>query len=294
VGEVAILVDEGTRVIVQGITGREGSFHTKLMLDYGTRIVAGVTPGKGGSEVHGVPVYDSVEEALSEHDANASIIFVPARFASDAAFEAIEAGLNPVVVITEHIPIMDALKFVSYARDRGINVVGPNCPGVISPARCKLGVMPAHVFEKGIIGMVSRSGTLTYEIAWAITKAGLGESTCVGIGGDPVIGMDFIEVVEMFQQDPQTEAVVVIGEIGGDFEERLAAHVRREKPEKPIVAYIAGRTAPPGKRMGHAGAIVTMGAGSAESKIKALREAGIPVADLPSQVPELILQQLRR
>ncbi|RLG51211.1 MAG: succinate--CoA ligase subunit alpha [Thermoproteota archaeon] len=291
---MAILVDEGTRVIVQGITGREGSFHTKLMLDYGTRIVAGVTPGKGGSEVHGVPVYDSVEEALSEHDANASIIFVPARFASDAAFEAIEAGLNPVVVITEHIPIMDALKFVSYARDRGINVVGPNCPGVISPARCKLGVMPAHVFEKGIIGMVSRSGTLTYEIAWAITKAGLGESTCVGIGGDPVIGMDFIEVVEMFQQDPQTEAVVVIGEIGGDFEERLAAHVRREKPEKPIVAYIAGRTAPPGKRMGHAGAIVTMGAGSAESKIKALREAGIPVADLPSQVPELILQQLRR
>jgi len=294
VSEVAILVDEETRVIVQGITGREGSFHTKLMLDYGTRIVAGVTPGKGGSEVHGVPVYDSVEEALSEHDANASIIFVPARFASDAAFEAIEAGLNPVVVITEHIPIMDALKFVSYARDRGIKVVGPNCPGVISPARCKLGVMPAHVFEKGIIGMVSRSGTLTYEIAWAITRAGLGESTCVGIGGDPVIGMDFIEVVEMFQQDPQTEAVVVIGEIGGDFEERLAAHVRREKPEKPIVAYIAGRTAPPGKRMGHAGAIVTMGAGSAESKIKALREAGIPVADLPSQVPELILQQLRR
>ncbi|RLG49443.1 MAG: succinate--CoA ligase subunit alpha [Thermoproteota archaeon] len=291
---MAILVDEETRVIVQGITGREGSFHTKLMLDYGTRIVAGVTPGKGGSEVHGVPVYDSVEEALSEHDANASIIFVPARFASDAAFEAIEAGLNPVVVITEHIPIMDALKFVSYARDRGIKVVGPNCPGVISPARCKLGVMPAHVFEKGIIGMVSRSGTLTYEIAWAITRAGLGESTCVGIGGDPVIGMDFIEVVEMFQQDPQTEAVVVIGEIGGDFEERLAAHVRREKPEKPIVAYIAGRTAPPGKRMGHAGAIVTMGAGSAESKIKALREAGIPVADLPSQVPELILQQLRR
>ena len=291
---MAILVDEETRVIVQGITGREGSFHTKLMLDYGTKIVAGVTPGKGGSEVHGVPVYDSVEEALSEHDANASIIFVPARFASDAAFEAIEAGLNPVVVITEHIPIMDALKFVSYARDRGIKVVGPNCPGVISPARCKLGVMPAHVFEKGIIGMVSRSGTLTYEIAWAITRAGLGESTCVGIGGDPVIGMDFIEVVEMFQQDPQTEAVVVIGEIGGDFEERLAAHVRREKPEKPIVAYIAGRTAPPGKRMGHAGAIVTMGAGSAESKIKALREAGIPVADLPSQVPELILQQLRR
>ncbi len=291
---MAILVDEETRVIVQGITGREGSFHTKLMLDYGTKIVAGVTPGKEGSEVHGVPVYDSVGDALSEHDANASIIFVPARFASDAAFEAIEAGLSPVVVITEHIPIMDALKFISYARDRGIRVVGPNCPGVISPARCKLGVMPAHVFEKGIVGMVSRSGTLTYEIAWAITKAGLGESTCVGIGGDPVIGMDFIEVVEMFQQDPQTEAIVVIGEIGGDFEERLAAHVRRERLEKPIVAYIAGRTAPPGKRMGHAGAIVTMGAGSAESKIRALREAGVPVADLPSQVPELILQQLRR
>jgi len=292
---MAILIDEKTRVLVQGITGREGSFHTKLMLEYGTKIIAGVTPGKGGATVYNVPVYDSVEEALNAHpEVNASIIFVPAKFASDAVFEAIEAELNPIVVITEHIPILDAVKFVNYAREKGIKIVGPNCPGVISPGKCKLGVMPSRVFREGSIGMVSRSGTLTYEIASAITNAGLGQSTCVGIGGDPVIGMDFAEVVKMFEEDPETEAIVVVGEIGGDFEERLAQKVKRGEVEKPIVAYIAGRTAPPGKRMGHAGAIISMGVGSAESKIRAFREAGVPVAEKPSDVAKLLLKVLKR
>ncbi len=292
---MAILVDEKTRVIVQGITGREGSFHTKLMLDYGTKIVAGVTPGKGGTSIHGVPVYDSMEEAVKEHpEANTSIIFVPAAFAPDAVYEAIEAGMKVVVIITEHIPVHETMRFVNYARQRGVWIVGPNCPGVISPGKTKVGIMPGHVFREGSIGIVSRSGTLTYEIAFTLTREGFGQSTAVGIGGDPITGMDFIDVLEMFRNDPQTEAVVIIGEIGGDAEERAARYIAETKYPKPVIAYIAGRTAPPGKRMGHAGAIISMGTGFYEDKVKALRAAGVKVAETPFQVVELAKEVLKR
>ncbi|MEB3816437.1 MAG: succinate--CoA ligase subunit alpha, partial [Desulfurococcales archaeon] len=253
---MTVLVDEKTYVIVQGITGREGSFHTKLMLDYGTKIVAGVTPGKGGTTVHGVPVYDTMEEAVAEHpEANASIVFVPARFAADAVYEAIDAGMKVVVVITEHIPVHETLAFVNYARKKGTVIIGPNCPGIISPGKTKIGIMPGHVFTPGPIGIVSRSGTLTYEIAYALTKAGMGQTTAIGIGGDPVVGLTFTEAMELFEKDPETKALVLIGEIGGDMEERAAAMIKEGRFTKPVVAFIAGRTAPPGKRMGHAGAI---------------------------------------
>ncbi len=293
---MAILVDERTRVLVQGITGREGRFHTERMLRYGTRIVAGVTPGKGGENVHGVPVYDTVEEALKNHpEINASIIFVPARFATDAIFEAVDAGIKLVVVITEGIPLHEELKVVSYARSRGTVIVGPNCPGLIAPRlRVKIGIMPEHYFAPGNVGIVSRSGTLTYEIAAELTRHGLGQSTVIGIGGDPITGLDFVEVVKMFEKDPETHAIVVIGEIGGDAEERLASYVENHGVSKPIVAFIAGRTAPPGKRMGHAGAIISMGRGDAASKIRALQRAGIEVAKLPHEVPKLVERALRR
>ncbi len=283
-----ILIDKNTKALVQGITGREGSFHTGRMLGYGTRILAGVTPGKAGLRVHGVPVYDSVADALEEHpEVNASIAFVPARFMADAAYEAVDSGIRLLVVITEHIPVHEALKFISYARLKGTVVVGPNTPGVISPGECKLGIMPETVFKPGRIGVVSRSGTLTYEIAMAMSRAGYGQSTCIGIGGDPITGLDFIDVVRMFEEDDDTDAVVVIGEIGGDAEERLAEYLSRGT-HKPVVAYIAGKTAPPGKRMGHAGAIISMGIGTAKSKIEAFRKAGVPVAETPSQVPRLL------
>ncbi len=280
---------------MQGITGREGSFHTKLMLEYGTKIVAGVTPGKGGMSVHGVPVYDSMEEAVREHpEANTSIVFVPAAFAPDAVYEAIDAGMKVVVVITEHIPVHETMRFVNYARQRGVWIVGPNCPGVISPGKAKVGIMPGHVFREGSVGIVSRSGTLTYEIAFALTREGFGQSTAVGIGGDPITGMDFIDVLEMFRKDPQTEAVVLIGEIGGDAEERAARYIVETRYPKPVVAFIAGRTAPPGKRMGHAGAIISMGTGYYEDKVRALRAAGVRVAETPFQVVELLKEVLRR
>ncbi len=290
---MAILVGSDTRAIVQGITGRQGSFHTRLMLDYGTNIVAGVTPGKGGQEVHGVPVYDTVREALAEHDANASIIFVPARFAKDAVLEAIEAGLELVVVITEHIPVRDTMEFLALARREGTTIIGPNTPGIITPGECKLGVMPGHVFKRGRVGMVSRSGTLTYEIAAQLTRAGLGQSTCLGIGGDPVVGLTFTEVLDMFERDPETEAVVLIGEIGGNLEELAAQYIREREYPKPVVAFIAGRTAPPGKRMGHAGAIIMGRAGTAQSKIEALERAGVPVARTPKEVAELVARELK-
>ncbi len=291
---MAILVDKDTRVIVQGITGREGSFHTRLMLRYGTRIVAGVTPGKGGRSVEGVPVYDTVYEAVKKHpEASASIIFVPARFAPDAVYEAVDAGMHVVVVITEGIPVHDELGFVSYARSRGVYLVGPNTPGIISPGETKIGIMPGSVFHKGRIGVVSRSGTLTYEVARELGRRGYGESTVIGIGGDPVTGLDFIDVYRLFNEDPETDAVVVIGEIGGDAEERLAKYYE-EHGGKPIVAYIAGKTAPPGKRMGHAGAIISMGMGDYASKRKALEDAGIPVADKPSDIPVLLEKLLHR
>ena len=291
---MVILADNNVKAIVQGITGREGRFHTKLMLEYGTNIVAGVTPGKGGLEVDGVPVYDSVEEALQNHpDVSASVLFVPARYLKDAAFEALECGIPLIVVITEGVPILDTLMLTEYAKARNYVVIGPNTPGLLSPPNLKLGIMPVNLFRKGSIGIASRSGTLTYQVASYITKAGLGQSTCVGIGGDPITGLDFLDVYKRFEQDSETEAVVIIGEIGGDMEEKLAKYLRNRK-HKPVVAYIAGKTAPPGKRMGHAGAIISMGVGTAGSKIRAFKDSNIPVAELPSQIPELINRLLRR
>jgi succinyl-CoA synthetase alpha subunit len=287
---MAILINENTKVIVQGITGREGSRHTQYMLQYGTKILAGVTPGKSGQNVQGVPVFDTVEEALRKFpDINTSIVFVPAQFAADSIYEAIDAGIKLIVIITEHIPIHDALRFVNYAKRRGVTIIGPNCPGIVSPLKSKVGILPNHIYTKsGPVGIVSRSGTLTYEISYHLTQAGIGQSTVVGIGGDPIIGTDMIEVVRMFEEDPETKYIVVIGEIGGTMEERVAQYIGSGKVTKPVVAYIAGRTAPPGKRMGHAGAIVSMGMGSYESKVKAFQEVNVPVARTPTEVVKLI------
>jgi len=287
---MAILINENTKVIVQGITGREGSRHTQYMLQYGTKILAGVTPGKSGQSVQGVPVFDTVEEALRKFpDINTSIVFVPAQFAADSVYEAIDAGIKLIVIITEHIPIHDALRFVNYAKKRGVTIIGPNCPGIVSPLKSKVGILPNHIYTKsGPVGIVSRSGTLTYEISYHLTQAGIGQSTVVGIGGDPIIGTDMVEVVRMFEEDPETKYIVVIGEIGGTMEERVAQYIGSGKVTKPVVAYIAGRTAPPGKRMGHAGAIVSMGMGSYESKVKAFQEVNVPVARTPTEVVKLI------
>jgi len=283
-------VNRNTRVIVQGITGREGSFHTKLMLDYGTRIVAGVTPGKGGTYVHGVPVYDTVEDALREHEAEASIVFVPAQRAPDAVYEAVDAGIKLVVVITEHIPIVDSARMIKYAKARGVRVVGPNSPGIIVPEETLIGIMPVRSFRKGRVGIASRSGTLTYEVAEAVKE--LGHSTVIGVGGDPIVGTPLDEAALMFESDPETEAIVIIGEIGGTSEERIAEYVLSGKIKKPVVAYIAGRTAPKEKRMGHAGAVVYMGQGTFESKMNSFRRANVPVAETPYQVAELLRQLL--
>jgi succinyl-CoA synthetase alpha subunit len=262
------------------------------MLEYGTKIVAGVTPGKGGTQIHGIPVYDSVEEAQQEHQANTSIIFVPAPFAADAALEEMENGIKTIIIITEHIPIKDAINVMARARQVGTTIVGPNTPGVITPGECKLGIMPAHIFKKGNVGMVSRSGTLTYEIAASLSRNGLGQSTCLGLGGDPVTGLNFMNALEMFKEDPQTKACVLLGEIGGNLEELTAEYITKVKYLKPVVAFIAGRSAPPGKRMGHAGAIITGKAGTAESKIEAFKNAGVKTADKPSEVAELLKKQL--
>ena len=287
---MSIIVDEGSRVLVQGITGNEGRFHTASMLAYGTGVVAGVTPGKGGQEVEGVPVYDTVAEAVSDQGANASIMFVPARFARDAVLEAIDVGIETVVVITEGIPQRDAIEFVGRARKRdNVTMVGPNCPGLISPAhKTKVGIMPSHIFTPGRVGIASRSGTLTYEIAWHISRVGLGQSTCVGLGGDAIVGLDFIKLLEMFKDDEETEGVVLIGEIGGSAEESAARYIAETHYPKPVVAYIAGRVAPPGKRMGHAGAIIMGEVGTAKSKTGAFTDAGVPVADKPSDIPRLL------
>ncbi len=293
---MAILVGEDTCAIVQGITGRYGSLHTKLMLDYGTCIVAGVTPGKGGMEVHGVPVYDTVEEAVKNHPkANASIVFVPAPHALDAVYEAVDAGISLIVVVTEGIPVKDEILMVEYARKRGATIVGPNTPGLIAPRlRCKLGVMPSSVFRPGSVGIVSRSGTLAYEIADMLSREGLGQSTMIGVGGDIVTGLDFVDVLELFKDDEETEVVVVVGEVGGDAEERLASYIKSTRYPKPVVAYVAGRVAPEWKPLGHAGAIVEGERGSYESKVRALRAAGVPVAETPYDVPELVKSVLRR
>jgi succinyl-CoA synthetase alpha subunit len=281
-----IILDNDTRCVVQGITGKQGSFHTKSMLEYGTQIVAGTSPGKGGQEFEGVPVYNSIEEILEEKDVNASIIFIPAPFAKDAAFEAI-SQLNLAVIITEHIPVHDSMQIAQYAQKKDCRVIGPNTPGIITPGVGKLGIMPTNIFQPGDIGIVSRSGTLTYEVASQITRAGLGQSTCLGIGGDPVVGLDFAEVLQMFEEDPNTSAMVMIGEIGGNAEEKAADYIA-ENINKPVVAYIAGITAPAGKRMGHAGAIIEGDSGSAQSKINALESANVQVAKQPSQIVEIM------
>lgn len=284
---MSILVDQNSRVIVQGITGREGKFHTSQMIEYGTKIVGGVTPGKGGQRVLGVPVFNSVREAVRKTGAEVSIVYVPAPFAADAVLEAAEGGIKLVVCITEGIPVNDMVSVTSFLKKKGVKLVGPNCPGLISPGKAKLGIMPGYIHKKGSIGLISRSGTLTYEVVYALTRAGLGQSTCIGIGGDPVIGMNFVECLEEFKQDRGTRAVVLIGEIGGTAEEEAAKYVKKYF-DKPVVAFIAGRTAPPGKRMGHAGAIISGGSGTAQEKVRTLKRCGVRVATQPGEIPGLL------
>jgi succinyl-CoA synthetase alpha subunit len=288
---MAILVGSDTKAIVQNITGSQGTFHTKLMLEYGTKIVGGTAPGKGGMQVQGMPVFDTVKEAVSKTGANASIIFVPAPFARDAALEAISHGLSPIVLITEGIPIRDSMEIMAQAKERGCVIVGPNTPGIITPGECKLGIMPAHVFKKGEVGLASRSGTLTYEIAASLTRAGLGQSTCLGLGGDPIVGLSFVDILEMFGKDPQTKSIALVGEIGGNAEELAAEYIKETKYPKPVAAYVAGRAAPPGKRMGHAGAIIMGKTGTAESKLEALKAAGVRVALKPGEVARLLAKK---
>lgn len=290
---MTILVDEETRLIVQGITGRIGTVQTKLMLDYGTRIVAGVTPGKEGQTVYGVPVYDLVEDAVEEYPADASIIFVPAGFTCDAAFEAMEAGVKLIVIVTEGLPVHDALRIKAMADQVKAIVIGPNTPGVISPAKAKIGIMPANLFKEGNVGLVARSATLAYEIAGNLTEAGIGQSTCLGIGGDRVTGLTFVDVLKLFEEDEETDIVVMVGEIGRTVEEEAATYIKK-KFRKPVVAFIAGRHAPSGKRMGHAGAIIERGRGTADSKIRALEDAGVEVVDCPSDVREAVSEILPR
>jgi succinyl-CoA synthetase alpha subunit len=286
---MSILVNAETRLLIQGITGREGQFHGQAMLDYGTPVVSGVTPGKGGQWTFNgrIPVFDTVAEAIGETGANTSVIYVPAAFAPDAILEAAQAGIGLIFCITEGIPALDMLRVYHTLRAQGVRLVGPNCPGATSVGQAKVGIIPGNIHRRGRVGVVSRSGTLTYEVVQALTDEGIGQSTCVGIGGDPIVGTSFIEVLDLFQADPDTEAVVLIGEIGGDEEERAAAHIA-EHLTKPVTAFIAGRTAPPGRRMGHAGAIISGGAGTAESKREALRAAGVRVADSPLQIPMLL------
>lgn len=290
---MSILVDEKTRVVVSGITGREGTFHTKQMLSYGTKVVAGVTPGKGGQSVEGVPVFNSIREAKEKEDANVSCIFVPPPFAADTILDAAAAGIRLIVCITEGIPVIDMVKVAAFIKGKDIVLIGPNCPGIISPGKTKVGIMPAHIHREGSIGVISRSGTLTYEVVDQLTKAGLGQSTCIGIGGDPIVGTSYIDHLKRFREDPDTEGVVLIGEIGGSAEEEAAAYIRAEF-NKPVVAFIAGQTAPPGKRMGHAGAIISGGKGKAEDKIKALEGAGISVVNNLGKLGHTMLDKVRK
>ena len=289
---MGILVGSNTRAIVQGVTGSQGSYQAKLMLDYGTKLVAGVVPGKGGSAVSGLPVFDVVKEAADAYSPDASIIFVPAAAAQNAVLEAIAGGIKTVVVITEHLPIRDSIAMLAEAAQKHVVVIGPNTPGAITPGECKLGIMPAEAFAPGAVGLASRSGTLTYEIAASLTAHELGQSTCVGVGGDPVVGLNFVETLELFKADIKTKAVALIGEIGGNMEEAAAQYIAETGYPKPVVAYVAGRSAPEGKRMGHAGAIITGKQGTAQSKIEAFQNAGVKVAEKPSDVAALIAEEL--
>lgn len=289
---VSVFINKDTKVIVQGITGSTALFHTKQMLEYGTQIVGGVTPGKGGTEVEGVPVFNTVEEAVKATGANASVIYVPAPFAADAILEAVDAELDLAICITEHIPVLDMVKVKRYMEGKKTRLVGPNCPGVITPDECKIGIMPGYIHTKGHVGVVSRSGTLTYEAVHQLSQAGIGQSTAVGIGGDPVNGTNFIDVLKAFNEDPETYAVIMIGEIGGTAEEEAAEWVKANMT-KPVVGFIGGRTAPPGKRMGHAGAIISGGKGTADEKIRVMNECGIQVADTPSVMGETLIKVLK-
>lgn len=284
---MAVLLDENSRVVVQGITGHQGQFHTKAMMDYGTKVVAGTSPGKAGEKVNGVPVFDAVAEAVAATGADTSIIFVPAPFAKDAVVESIEAGIRLVVIITERVPFHDCLDIMPYAKAKNVAIIGPNTPGIISPGRAKCGIMPSHIFKKGSVGVISRSGTLTYEVVAAMTAAGMGQSTCMGSGGDPIIGTNFVEALKLFEADKQTKSIVLIGEIGGTAEEDAARFIEKNVTKK-VAAYVAGLTAPPEKRMGHAGAIIQRGMGTAESKVKAFEKVGVKVAKYPSDIARLL------
>lgn len=288
---MAVLIDSGTKVVVQGITGKEGTFHTQQAVAYGTNVVAGVTPGKGGQKVDGIPVFDTVRAAVEATGADASLIFVPPPFAADAIMEAAASGVTLVVCITEGIPVADMVRAWNFLQGRDVRLIGPNCPGLITPGQCKMGIMPGHIHEAGPVGVVSRSGTLTYEAVGQLSGLGIGQSTCIGIGGDPIIGTDFIDALTLYQADPQTEAIVMIGEIGGDAEERAAQFVK-ENVTKPVVSFIAGQTAPPGRRMGHAGAIIAGGKGTAAEKMKALRAAGIHVVESPGDIGTTVKQRI--
>lgn len=289
---MSILIGQDTRLIVQGITGRDGSFHARQMMEYGTQVVAGVTPGKGGQTFEGtVPVFDTVERAVDETGANTSVIYVPAAFAADAIFEAADAGIELIVCITEGVPVGDMTRVLPYVRDRGARLLGPNCPGLITPGVCKVGILPGQIVTPGDIGVVSRSGTLTYEVVYQLTRAGLGQSTCVGIGGDPLIGTDFVDCLKMFEEDEGTIAVAMMGEIGGT-DEQVAAEFVRDHMNKPVVGFIAGQTAPPGRRMGHAGAIISGSEGTAKEKMKAFEDCGISVAERPADFVDLIRERI--
>ncbi|MHC4569323.1 MAG: succinate--CoA ligase subunit alpha [Planctomycetota bacterium] len=284
---MSILIDERTKVLVQGITGRDGSFHAESMLEYGTKVVGGVTPGKGGRTVGAIPVFNTVAEAVARTGADCSVVFVPAVFAPGAVREAADNGISLVVCITEGVPVLRMVDLYHELKDKGVRLIGPNCPGIISPGKCKVGIMPGQIHKSGGVGVISRSGTLTYEVVYDLTEQNLGQSTCIGIGGDPIVGTGYIDLLEMFEKDEQTDAIVLIGEIGGEAEEEAAAFIKTSVSKK-VVAFISGRTAPPGKRMGHAGAIISGGKGGAEAKVEALRDAGVVVVDSPDQIPGAI------
>ncbi len=290
---MSILVDRNTKVLVQGITGTHGSFHARQMLEYGTKIVGGVTPGKGGTQCEGVPVFNTMAEAVAKTGANASVIYVPAKFAKDAITEALESKIQLIVCITEGIPVLDMVRVKKDLKSRGARLIGPNCPGIITPEASKVGIMPGYIHKKGPVGVISRSGTLTYEAVWQMTSRGIGQSTVVGIGGDPILGTSFVDCLELFEKDQDTKTIVLIGEIGGNDEEKAAEFIQKAVL-KPVVAFVAGSTAPPGKRMGHAGAIISGGSGTASEKIKALKQAGVVVCESPAQIGETVSEVLQR